>query len=256
MESTRTVSFKDDTSMLCIATDVNSDNCKLNQHTIRKDLPNSTNLTSSQFNLTSPHREEFHDLNKPVSISVTESYLVHSRHHVPEYLSSENNNNDSILFITADSVTKPVNAITESSFSTTHIDFCKEYNHTYEIQSPLLKDCERKSHLFINDENFADSVFDTSRHAVCSEPSLIVTSPLLTTVQSTLLPVQTTPTNGKKTSLSTTENKTHLNTPIDSRKNTIQRDENWLLRSEELSSVLISQNEQKSIFHTQLVETL
>ncbi|CAH8825535.1 unnamed protein product [Trichobilharzia szidati] len=230
METKRTVSFKDDTPV------------QINQNPLKKDV-HLTNMTSTHSTSFDSHSDDMYNLSKPISISARESHLIHSRHHIPENLISDGNN-DSLLFNSKHSINKQVSVNKNLSYSSNN----KDYNKKYEICSPLLSDIEQKPQ--------SPSIYDKNQNDF--NTPLIPNSSNIQGVTTLVPSVQNPSTTGRKlaTPTTTTDNNILLSTSTDSRKNFLENDKNWLLTTKESSNLLIGQNEQKSIFHTQLIETL
>lgn len=273
IENKRTVSFKDDTTTTTTTTtssttntatiitttnnivntpalnnntDSNNNSNNINdgihQNSVQES-PNSIQLTSLD-----SHNDEFNNNNfiKPISISLTESSLMHFRHHIPEYTQMDNNNNNQLQG--------------------------KNPSCYFEIKSPLLKEFEQKSCTSIypidnenekldkNNNNTTDDHFKLNDNRMIQ----IVTNQLNTTdvtVQSPITPNNSTiNTIGKNSTISIPENDALLidiSTNDNDRKHFISNDKNWFITSSKsTSNVLVDKNEQKSIFRTQLIETL
>ncbi|XP_018644958.1 hypothetical protein Smp_143310 [Schistosoma mansoni] len=209
---------------------------------INRNSTDSIQLTSLDL-----HNDELNynnNLSKPISISLTESSLMHYRHHIPEYTQSDISNNNNRLQ--------------------------DDNPHFYsEIKSPFLKEFEQKSCTSIypvdneNEKlcrNNNTTTTDDNPNINDNRTIQIVTNNL--TVQLPVTPNNstTTTTIGKNSTVSIPDNDALLidiSTSDTDENHFISNDKNWFITSpKSTSNVLVDKNEQKSIFRIQLIETL
>ncbi|CAH8488534.1 unnamed protein product [Schistosoma margrebowiei] len=265
MESKRTVSFKDETTTTTTSSTTNTTtiitttNNIANTSTLNNNIDsnndsnnindgirlNSVLQNNNSIQLTSldSHNDELNnnDFIKPISISLTESSLIHFRHHIPEYTQMDNNNNR-----------------LQSNNSSSY----------FEIKSPLLKEFEQKSctsmHPVDNENENNNNTTDDNPKINDNRMIEIVTNKLNTNEVTVQLPISpnNSPTNTirKNSTVSIPDNDALLidiSTSDNDGKNFIANDKNWFITSSgSTSNVLVDKNEQKSIFCTQLIETL
>ncbi|VDP18682.1 unnamed protein product [Schistosoma margrebowiei] len=213
-----------------------------NKTEITNDI-NCKNNNSIQLTSLDSHNDELNnnDFIKPISISLTESSLIHFRHHIPEYTQMDNNNNR-------------LQSNNPSSY--------------FEIKSPLLKEFEQKSCTSMHP---VDNETENNINTIDDNPKIndtrmieIVTNKLNTNEVTVQLPISpnNSPTNtiGKNSTVSIPDNDALLidiSTSDNDGKHFISNDKNWFITSSgSTSNVLVDKNEQKSIFCTQLIETL
>ncbi|CAH8482995.1 unnamed protein product [Schistosoma intercalatum] len=261
MESKRTVSFKDDTttttttsSTTNTTTIITTTNNIANTPTLNNNIDsnnNSNNIndgirqnsvleSNNSIQLTSldSHNDELNnnDFIKPISISLTESSLIHFRHHIPEYTQMDNNNNNNRL-----------QSNNPSSY--------------FEIKSPLLKEFEQKSctSMYPVDNEHENNINTTDDNLKINDNRMIqfVTNKLCPNEVTVQLPI--TPNNSPINTIgkNSTVSIPGISTSDNDGKHFISNNENWFITSSgSTSNVLVDKNEQKSIFCTQLIETL
>ncbi|CAH8481396.1 unnamed protein product [Schistosoma mattheei] len=258
MESKRTVSFKDDTttttsSKTNTTTIITTTNNIANTPTLNNNTDsnnnNSNNINdgilqnsilecNNSIQLTSldSHNDELNnnDFIKPISISLTESSLIHFRHHIPEYTQMDNSNNR-------------LQSKNPSSY--------------FEIKSPLLKEFEQKSctSMYPVDNENENNINTTDDNPKINDNRMIqiVTNKLSPNEVTVQLPI--TPNNSPINTIgkNSTVSIPGISTSDNDGKHFISNNENWFITSSgSTSNVLVDKNEQKSIFCTQLIETL
>lgn len=267
MESKRTVSFKDDTTTTTTTTTSSTTNTTTiitttnniaNTPTLNNNIDSNNNNISdgilqnsvlesnNSIQLTSldSHNDELNnnDFIKPISISLTESSLIHFRHHIPEYTQMDNNNNNRLQ------------SNNPSSY--------------FEIKSPLLKEYEQKSctSMYPVDNEHENNINTTDDNPQINDNRMIqfVTNKLNPNEVTVQLPITSnnSPINtiGKNSTVSIPDNDALLidiSTSDNDGKHFISNNENWFITSSgSTSNVLVDKNEQKSIFCTQIIETV
>ncbi|VDP56350.1 unnamed protein product [Schistosoma curassoni] len=269
MESKRTVSFKDDTTTTrssttntttIITTTNNIANTPTLNNNIDSNNNNSNNIndgirqnsileSNNSIQLTSldSNNDELNnnDFIKPISISLTESSLIHFRHHIPEYTQMDNNNNNN---------NNRLQSNNPSSY--------------FEITSPLLKEYEQKSYTSMypvdNEHENNSNTTDDNPQINDNRMIQIVTNKLNTNEVTVQLPITSnnSPINTieKNSTVSISDNDALLidiSTSDNDGKHFISNNENWFITpSGSTSNVLVDKNEQKSIFCTQIIETV
>uniref|UniRef100_A0A094ZRU0 Fibronectin type-III domain-containing protein n=1 Tax=Schistosoma haematobium TaxID=6185 RepID=A0A094ZRU0_SCHHA len=258
MESKRTVSFKDDTTTTTSSTTntttiITTTNNIANTPTLNNNIDsnnNSNNINdgirqnsilesnnSNQLTSLDSNNDELNnnDFIKPISISLTESSLIHFRHHIPEYTQMDNNNNNRLQ------------SNNPSSY--------------FEIKSPLLKEYEQKSftsmHPVVNENENNNNTTDDNPQINDNRMIQIVTNKLNTNEVTVQLPI--TPNNSPINTIgkNSTVSIPGISTSDNDGKHFISNNENWFITpSGSTSNVLVDKNEQKSIFCTQIIETL
>ncbi|CAH8434254.1 unnamed protein product [Schistosoma rodhaini] len=266
MENKRTVSFKDDTTTTttCSTTTTNATNNIGNIPALYNNTDSNNNINDvihqnsvlestdsiqlTSLDLRNDELNYYNNLSKPISISLTESSLMHYRHHIPEY--------------------------TQSDISINNNRLQDDNPHFYsEIKSPFLKEFEQKSCTSIypvdnekeklcRNNNNNTTTTDNNPNINDNRMIQIITNNL--TVQSPVTPnnssSSTTTTIGKNSTVSIPDNDALLidiSTSDTDGNHFISNDKNWFITSpKSTSNVLVDKNEQKSIFRIQLIETL
>ncbi|VDO82204.1 unnamed protein product, partial [Schistosoma mattheei] len=254
MESKRTVSFKDDTTTTTSSktntttiitttnniantptlnnnTDSNNNSNNINDGILQNSILECNN--SIQLTSLDSHNDELNnnDFIKPISISLTESSLIHFRHHIPEYTQMDNSNNR-------------LQSKNPSSY--------------FEIKSPLLKEFEQKSctSMYPVDNENENNINTTDDNPKINDNRMIqiVTNKLSPNEVTVQLPI--TPNNSPINTIgkNSTVSIPGISTSDNDGKHFISNNENWFITSSgSTSNVLVDKNEQKSIFCTQLI---
>ncbi|KAH8849530.1 hypothetical protein KSF78_0000207 [Schistosoma japonicum] len=249
MENKRTVSFKDDTT-----TNTTNDSSSSIDTTHR--IIQHTDVNSIQLDSTDSHNDEFSNFNKPISISITESSLMNDL----KVIESDYNTFERIKYSKTSS--------SSCSNNRHYLQHTTNINNYSKIQSPLLKDFEQSSnsppaYTFDND---TDKDFEKQKNIDDDDDNPDISDNLSykqnTNTASLQIPT-TTSFIDKNSTVTMIGNKPLLidissTDNIDENgKHKISTDENWFRTpTSKSSNKLMKKYEQKSIFYTQLVETL